>query len=59
MGHPAAIIFLIAYILFFMGYIMNIVKIIRNIHEPFSTLSLLRLIGIAVPPLGSFLGWMF
>ena len=59
MGHPAAIIFLIAYILFFMGYIMNIVKIISTIREPVSLLHTLRLIGIAVPPLGSVLGWVF
>ena len=59
MGELIVVIALIFYILFLVGYIMNIVKIISTIREPVSLLHTLRLIGIAVPPLGSVLGWVF
>ena len=59
MGELITVIALIFYILFLVGYIMNIVKIISTIREFVSLLHILRLIGIAVPPLGSVLGWVF
>jgi len=55
MGEVSLVIFLI---LFVIGYIMNIVEIFRDLQKPADGFHILRLIGIAVPPLGSMLGWI-
>ena len=41
-----------------MGWIWNIVKLIAMTFDPLTTLLVVRIIGIFVPPLGAIVGYV-
>lgn len=40
------------------GWVLNIVQVIPHLHDPLTTMVLLKLIGIIALPLGAVLGWV-
>jgi hypothetical protein len=53
------LVWLIVVLFLAIGWIMNIVAVIQTDLSHVTTLLIVRIIGIIVVPLGSFLGWFF
>ena len=52
------IVFIALAILFLVGWVMNIVKLITNMHSPITGVFVLRIVGIFVPIIGAIMGWL-
>lgn len=51
------LLFSLAFIAGFIGWIMNIVDIVHAIHNPITLMLILRMVGIFIFPLGMVLGY--
>lgn len=40
------------------GWVLNIVKLVEVIYDPLNAMTILRIVGIFVPPLGAIFGYL-
>lgn len=52
-----AITWLIAAGVLAIGWVMNIITMVHHASDPITTITVVRAIGIFVPPLGGVMGW--
>lgn len=51
-------IFFFFFILFLYGYFLNVFKLLSDEISQFTTMIVMRIIGVAVPPVGFFIGYI-
>lgn len=55
----AGLFWIVLWITVFIGWVINMFKVIQHASDPVTLIEILRVIGIFAFPFGSVLGWFF